>query len=85
MISHNTEIPQAEMELPLCLSDEREKQPLELGFKKAHVVMVNLGRDMVGCSILEYTQTSHTSNKSLAGELLLPFRLFYQKVSDTPL
>jgi hypothetical protein len=54
MISHNAKIPQTETELPLRLSDESEKQPLELGFKKAHVVMVYFRRDMVGCSVLEY-------------------------------
>jgi hypothetical protein len=40
MIPHNAEIPQAEVEPPLRLSDERQKQPLELWFKQAHVVMV---------------------------------------------
>ena len=42
------------MELPLRLSDESEKQALELRFKQIHVVMVYLRRDMVGGSVLEY-------------------------------
>jgi hypothetical protein len=71
------------MKLPLRLSNESEKQPLELGFKQAHVVMVYFRRDMVGCPVAEYAQTSHTGNKALPRELLLLFRLFYKKVSDT--
>jgi hypothetical protein len=41
MISHNTEIPQAEVELPLRLLDERKEELLEPGLKEVHIVMVN--------------------------------------------
>jgi hypothetical protein len=40
VIPHDTEIPQAEMELPFRLFDEREEQRLEPRFKKSHVIMV---------------------------------------------
>jgi hypothetical protein len=40
MVSHNAEIPQVELESPLRLPDERQKQDLELWFKQAHIVMV---------------------------------------------
>jgi hypothetical protein len=41
VISHNAEIPQAEMKLPLRPFNEREEELLELWFKEVHVVMVN--------------------------------------------
>jgi hypothetical protein len=54
MVSHNAEIPQVELESPLRLPYERQKQDLELWLKQAHVVMVYFRRDMVGRSVLEY-------------------------------
>jgi hypothetical protein len=65
VISHNTEIPQAEMELPFRLFDEREEQLLEPRFKKSHIVMVNFRRDVIRRSVLEYSQASHTCNMGL--------------------
>jgi hypothetical protein len=65
MISHNTEIPQAEMKPPFRLFDERKEQHLEPGFKKSHVVMVNFRRDVIGRSVLEYSQASHTYTMGL--------------------
>jgi hypothetical protein len=59
MISHNTEIPQAEMEPPLRLCDEREEERPELRLKKAQAVMVNFRRDMTGRSVVERSQASH--------------------------
>jgi hypothetical protein len=55
MISHNAEIPQAKMELPFRLFDEREEQHLEPWFKKSHVVMVNFRRDVIRRSVMEYS------------------------------
>jgi hypothetical protein len=73
MIPHDTEIPQAEMELPLRLFDEREEERLELRFKKAHVVMVNFRRNMIGRSFVEHSQASHAYNTGWLCKLLWYF------------
>jgi hypothetical protein len=79
VIPHNTEIPQAEMELPLRLCDEREEERLELRLKQAHVVMVNFGRDVIGGSVVERSQASHTYNNGIVMQIAL------DTVSDTDL
>ncbi|MDR1072650.1 MAG: hypothetical protein LBL45_03105 [Treponema sp.] len=61
----NTEILQAEMELPLRLCDEGEEERLELWLKKAHVVMINFRRNMTVRSVAERSQGSHTYNTEL--------------------
>jgi hypothetical protein len=60
VVSHNAEIPQAEMKLLFRSFDERKKQLLESRLKQSHVVMVNFRRDMIGRSVLECSQASHT-------------------------
>jgi hypothetical protein len=65
VVSHNTEIPQAEMESPPRLLDEGEEERLEPRLKKAHAVMVNFRRDMIGRSVLERSQASHAYNRGL--------------------
>jgi hypothetical protein len=65
VIPHNAEIPQAEMESPPRLCDERKEEHLEPRLKKAHAVMVNFRRDMVRRSVAERSQASHTYNNGI--------------------
>jgi hypothetical protein len=69
-----------EIELPLRLFDKRKEERLEPRLKKAHVVMVDFRRDVIGGSVMERSQASHTYNNGIVMQIALASDAGLQKM-----